>query len=157
MTKIHVGIVRKVGQANYGSIGAECRLEIDTDSTLLGSPDETLPFRIQHAFDICRQEVDRELQSASPIEAEVGQTKARLPSNGHVAEHRIEKRPTQSVHRVRPATDAQVRAIHAIASKAKVQLASQLHDEFGVASPSQLTIRQASDLIESLKSRLPSE
>ncbi len=56
--------------------------------------------------------------------------------------------------RTREATDAQVRAIHAIASKANVSLASHLDSEFGVASPKQLTLRQASDLIEALKGRL---
>ncbi|WP_231617909.1 hypothetical protein [Novipirellula aureliae] len=56
--------------------------------------------------------------------------------------------------RIREATEAQIRAIHAIASKANVHLASQLETDFAVSTPKQLTLRQASDLIEKLKSRL---
>ncbi len=152
MTKIHVGIARKIGQPNFGSVGAECRLEIEIDSNLLRSPDETLPRRIQEAFNVCRREVDRELQSAPTIDAVT--TKAPRPINGHVDEPRIGKRPAQMAQRARPATEAQIRAIHAIASKAKVQLASQLDENFGVGTPNKLTLRQASELIEKLKAQL---
>jgi len=48
-----------------------------------------------------------------------------------------------------------VRAFRTIASKANIHLASQLTDDFGVGVPQQLTIRQASDLIEKLKGQLP--
>lgn len=152
MTKIHVGITRKSGQPNYGSFGAECHLEIETD---LRAPDETLPQRIREAFNVCRQEVDRELKSGSTIEGHAHQPTVPMPPISHADEHRTAKRSPQRSQRVRPASDAQVRAIHAIAAKANVGLASQLSDDFGVGTPQQLTLRQASDLIKNLKSKLP--
>ncbi len=62
--------------------------------------------------------------------------------------------PRPQTSRARPATDAQIRAIHAIASKANVVLASELDTEFGVASPQSLTLQQASEMIEKLKGQL---
>jgi len=156
MNKIHVGITRKVGQPNYGSVGAECHLEIEIDSNPLRSPDENLPYRIQEAFNLCRQEVDRELSSVPAIDApsqpvRVAPVNDSSTYNGNAND----SRPVTQPQKGRPATDAQVRAIHAIASKANVRLASQLSDSFGVGSPQQLSIRQASDLIEKLKAQLP--
>ncbi len=52
------------------------------------------------------------------------------------------------------ATDAQVHAIRAIASKAGVSLASELEQGYGVRNPNQLTIAQASQLIDSMKQNL---
>jgi hypothetical protein len=148
-TKLTVGITRKHGQPNFGSMGAECRLEIEIDSRHVDDDQSVLTDHIRQAFAVCRHEVEHELHNRMPIDAAVWQsTPNRINGNGA---SKINGRPS------RPATDAQVRAIHAIASKANVQLASQLIDEFGVKSPTQLTIRQASDLIESLKSQMPSE
>jgi hypothetical protein len=56
--------------------------------------------------------------------------------------------------RPRQATEAQIRAVRAIASKAGVQLASELEARFGVGTPSQLSLSQASQLIDDLKSQL---
>lgn len=157
MSKIHVGIVRKVGQPNYGSVGAECRIEVEIDCNPVDSPHDDISYRIQRAFDTCRREVDRELRSASTVESLATTTPptALLPSNGQVQTNGNVTRQSQPTQRVRPATDAQIRAIHAIASKANIRLASQLTDDFGVGSPQQLTIRQASDLIGKLKAQLP--
>ena len=47
-----------------------------------------------------------------------------------------------------------MRAIRAIASKARISLASELEQGFGVQSPNQLTVAQASQLIDSLKQGL---
>jgi hypothetical protein len=155
-TKLTVGIIRKHGQPNYGSMGAECHLEIEIDCRHVDADQSGLSDQIRQAFAVCRHEVEHELHSGMPIGTAVLETvparrngQAGRGNDGHAS--KPNGRPTRS------ATDAQVRAIHAIASKANVRLASALNDEFGVSSPSQLTIRQASDLIESLKSRLPNE
>ncbi|MCM2371883.1 regulatory protein GemA [Aporhodopirellula aestuarii] len=148
-TKLSVGVTRKVGQPNFGSACATCQLEIEIDNSLMNDHADTLTERIRRTFDLCRQEVDRELMrhadgSHSRPEAINGNVRARNGSS---------PQPTQA-RRARPATDAQIRAIHAIASKANVRLASELDAEFGVASPQSLTLQQASELIEKLKSQL---
>jgi len=47
-----------------------------------------------------------------------------------------------------------VRAIRAIASKARISLASKFEQGFGVQSPNRLTVAQVSQLIDSLKQGL---
>ncbi|TWT56537.1 hypothetical protein [Allorhodopirellula solitaria] len=148
-TRLSVGVTRKVGQPNYGSACATCQLEIEIDSTLMNDHADTLTERIRRTFAICRREVDTELSqhaASQPSEPR----KVNGPTNGTV----IHSNARPSTNRVRPATDAQIRAIHAIASKANVRLASELDAEFGVGSPQSLTLQQASELIEKLKSQI---
>ena len=52
----------------------------------------------------------------------------------------------------RPATASQVKAIRAIASRRRIDLAALLRERFGVQTADSLGIRQASDLIDELKS-----
>ena len=66
---------------------------------------------------------------------------------------RYQSRPSGSP---RPATEKQVRAIHAMATRQGIDLSETLHNRFSVASPKALTIRQASELIDNLKSSLQS-
>ena len=56
----------------------------------------------------------------------------------------------------RLATEKQVRAIQAMASRQGIDLKNQLHDRFSVSSVAALSIRQASELIDDLKGRLQS-
>lgn len=55
---------------------------------------------------------------------------------------------------IRSATRAQVRALERIADQAGVELTSHVQREFGVRSVDQLTIRQASAMIDRLKALL---
>jgi len=151
-TRLSVGITRKVGQPNYGSACATCQLEVEIDNRLITEDQQTLTDRIRRTFEICRREVDQELSGhlVSP---------PRQPDtvNGYASHSNgtPQPKPSPSPTRQRPATEAQVRAIHSIASKANVRLASQLDADFGVSSPQSLTLKQASELIEKLKSQLP--
>lgn len=148
-TRLSVGITRKVGQPNYGSACATCQLEIEIDNTLMNDHSDTLTERIRRTFDVCRREVETELlqhASSQPVEPRT--------VNGHSNGHVSNSMPKTSQSRSRPATDAQIRAIHAIASKANVRLASELDAEFGVGSPQSLTLQQASEMIEKLKSQI---
>lgn len=155
-TKLTVGITRKHGQPNFGSVGAECCLEIDIDSRLVDADQGVLSDHIRQAFAVCRHEVEHELRTGMPIDVATCQpVPARI--NGQAGQDSQRHSGNSNGKSSRLATDPQVRAIYAIASKANVQLASELDSSFGVSTPKQLTIRQASDLIELLKSRLPSE
>ena len=55
----------------------------------------------------------------------------------------------------RPATASQVKAIRAICSRRKIDLVSLLRDRFGLTTADELGIRQASNLIDELKSDEP--
>ena len=52
----------------------------------------------------------------------------------------------------RPATASQVKAIRAIAARRKVDLVGLLRERFGLTTADELGIRQASNLIDELKS-----
>jgi hypothetical protein len=52
----------------------------------------------------------------------------------------------------RPATASQVKAIRAIAARRKIDLVGLLRDKFGLTTADELGIRQASNLIDELKS-----
>jgi hypothetical protein len=58
---------------------------------------------------------------------------------------------------MRPATPAQCKAIYAIVRQQGLDLTELLHDRCRVQRPEELTIRQASGLIDQLKSSTPAE
>jgi hypothetical protein len=51
----------------------------------------------------------------------------------------------------KPATSNQLRAIHALARRHRVSVLQILEEDFGLKCPEHLTKRQASDLIDQLK------
>ncbi|MEX2307270.1 MAG: hypothetical protein WD738_06735, partial [Pirellulales bacterium] len=53
--------------------------------------------------------------------------------------------------RIRPATANQIRAIHAIANRQNLDLAGELRARFAVERPEELTLDQASQLIDAIK------
>jgi len=55
----------------------------------------------------------------------------------------------------RPATASQVKAIRAIAARRKIDLVGMLREKFGLTTADELGIRQASNLIDELKSDEP--
>ena len=137
--KITVGLQQKVGQPNYGSLGATCQIELsihDDDARHA----EILADHIRGAFACCRDRIDEQLSSAASAQDTLPTAHSSPPS-----------RPASN-GRTRPASEAQIRAMHAIASKQGVVLASELEAQFGVTTPAELTIRQASQMIDALKS-----
>ncbi len=147
--KVTVGLQQKIGQPNFGSIGASCSIEIHLDDDEAVRP-ELLTSRVRQAFAQCRDCIAKELshQGTSPT--------GDLPNRERrpIAQPRAPERSKSSDRTPRSATEAQVRAIRAIASKAGLSLASELENGFGVRNANQLTIAQASQLIDSLKQGL---
>ena len=147
--KVTVGLQQKIGQPNFGSIGASCSVEVHLDDDEATHPD-LVTARVRQAFAQCRECIAKELSLhdvTPPIEAGM-----RPVANQEA--NRVPDRHSSSDRAPRAATEAQVRAIRAIASKARISLASELEQGFGVQSPNQLTVAQASQLIDSLKQGL---
>jgi hypothetical protein len=134
MLKLNVGFNRKVGEANYGSRGASVNLELEYDSALASDP-ERLKERIRHLFGLAKASVEEELNGqAAPA------------GNGHSANANGHRR-----NNGRRATASQVRALHAIADRQHLDLANVLQERFTVSQAEDLSITEASELIDSLK------
>ena len=59
--KLSIGLSRKLGLPGYSSVGAQCGLEIELDSSLLKDHPDRLDEQIQSAYTSCRKAVDDEL------------------------------------------------------------------------------------------------
>ena len=59
--KLNVGVSRKVGLPNYGSVGASCNLELELDATLLERDLNAFHTQIRGAYMAAHQAVHDEL------------------------------------------------------------------------------------------------
>jgi hypothetical protein len=139
--KVNVGFSRKIGEAHYGSRGASVYVELELDRLAI---DDSERFRseIERIFEQARDAVDRELQQADLPEWE---------PRGH-----LDERPNSSGQNGRAgvprlATPNQVRAIQTIARHRGVDLRQLLDVEFNAKMTEELTIVEASLLIDRLK------
>lgn len=136
--KVTVGLQQKVGQPNFGSIGASCVVEVhlvDHEANDAGAIEQ----RIRQAFARCRRSIDDELHSLTTV------------TGTAVATVHASQASPSATRGHRPATDKQIRAIQTIASKQGIMLASELEARFQVSTPDQLSIGQASTMIDALK------
>ena len=146
MLKLNVGFTKKIGEANFGSRGASVNLELELDSTLVGDADR-LRERIKQLFVMAKASVNEELvrvQSNGACANGDGKTNGQPNGNGHSAGRRRDG--------TRPATASQVRALGAIAERRKLDLDGLLAKRFGTSNATELTITEASALIDELKS-----
>jgi len=59
--KLNVGITKKVGLPDYGSLGASCHLELDLDGSLVEGDLVGFHERVRRTYAACAQAVDEEL------------------------------------------------------------------------------------------------
>jgi hypothetical protein len=142
MIRITAGCGRKApGPEEYSSRSFNASMEVEVPDALAGDRDG-LKKHMAGMFDTLKQAVDDHIEAA------------RNGSNGDHQERRPreEGRPSNgNGNGARKATRAQVRAIHAITRRIGGQVADLVREKFSMSNPEELTIGQASDLIESLK------
>ena len=171
--KLNIGLSRKVGEASFGSRGASINLEVELDNGVLNDPGQ-LRDRVQDLYVLARQSVDEELQRP----AEVGPSE---PSHTNGNEHgRISPTANGNGHKnghangqatngraanghspnngngpgrieVARATQSQIRAIFAISKRQGLDPHTVINDRYRVHKMEELTIREASALIDDLK------
>jgi hypothetical protein len=139
MLKLNAGFSRKVGEPNYGSRGASVNVELEVESGLISDPD-ALMTRIRNLFTLAKRSVDAEL-GAGP--SPNGDGRAREPHPGGRRNHQ----PAD----VRYATSSQVRAIRAICHRQGLDARQVANERFRVNDLEELTLREASSLIDDLK------
>jgi hypothetical protein len=157
--KVNLGVMRKVGQPDYGSVGASCNLELEIDFGLLERDLDGFHARVRSAYVAVHQAVHDELaRLQAPVVATQGPpaSPTRRPANGHASNGHAgsnghtDHPPADRSRTRKPATEKQVRAIRSIASRQHADLDGLLHD-LGVQRPEDLSLRQASELIDMLK------
>jgi hypothetical protein len=162
--KLHAGVSKKVGLPGFSSASASCTIEAELDSSLL-QDHEGFQVVVRRAYQSCEQAVQDQiarLTSDGPSTAtepqEVVEVRtspaisgARITTNG--AEQPVTNRAVfRDAPSPRPATASQVKAIRAIAARRKIDLVGLLRERFGLTTADELGIRQASTLIDELKS-----
>ena len=152
--KLNVGVSRKVGLPDFGSVGASCNLELKVDAGLLERDLDAFHARVRDAYVAAHQAVHDELARLhAPVEPPGDPTAPPLRpvSNGQAAGHGpADRAPAGRSRPRRPATENQVRAIRSIAGRQHADLDGLLRD-YGVGRPEDLSLRQASELIDALK------
>jgi hypothetical protein len=129
---LNVGFNRKVGEPNYGSRGANVNLELELDSGLVDQP-ERLKDRVRQLFMLAKTSVDEELAQ-------------RPAAVSNTTIHGSQRDST------RRATASQIRALQTIADRQQLDLAAVLQDRFGSGTAEDLSITEASQLIDEFRS-----
>ena len=153
---LSVGLQKKVGLPDYGSLGASCHVEFEVDRSLLDSNLDGFHQKVRAAFAACQQAVHEQL--ARPPAEPAG---ANGHGNGHATPGSANGNGNghgpgpgnSNGHRghARPATASQARAIRAIAGRQRIDLPQLLGGRFSVSRPEELSIADASGLIDELK------
>ena len=159
MLKLNVGTNRKIGQPDFGSAGASCNLELELDTGLFQDL-EGLQQDVRRAYAACNQAVQDELARIAgdacknTLPQDVVEVRT-SPAISGVTVTRIPATQFTNQPSPRPATASQVRALRAIAARRKIDLVGVLRERFGLTTADELGIRQASNLIDELKSDEP--
>ena len=168
--KLNIGLSRKVGEVNYGSRGASINLEVELDNGVLNDPDQ-LRDRVSDLYALARQSVHEELQrpaAAGPNEPshENGNGHARTNghvngnghashgnghANGHASNGHGHSNGQHNRVEVARATKSQIRAIFAITKRQGLDPHKVISDRYRVHKMEDLTIREASAIIDELK------
>ena len=160
MLKLHAGVSKKVGLPGFSSASASCTIEAELDSTLLNDT-EGFQTVVQRAYQSCEKAVEDQIarltsegqhETSQPPEIVEVRT---APTITRASVNRLSSPQFTNQPSPRPATASQVKAIRAIAARRKIDLVGVLRERFGLTTADELGIRQASNLIDELKSDEP--
>ena len=144
MIKLNVGASRKVSDNHYGSRGGCVNVELELDSTL-ALDSQKLRDHIRKLFDLANASLTEELQGTTePACVEDSYQRDGVSFNGNGNGN------TVSVVPVRYATEKQIVCIQGLARKHGVPV-PELLKQAGVRVFNDMSVRQASQMIESLK------
>ena len=145
---LQVGVSRKLGLPNYGSVGASCAAQVELEPLVLNEL-ATLDSKIQAAFDVCRRAVENEL---ARCEGGCG-LPAQIPAQSSSAE--MAKPPPPAGGALAPlATQRQLDFLYQLAHQIRALGGQRLpllaEQQFGKPL-AELSTLEASRLIELLK------
>jgi len=163
--KLSVGLSRKLGLPDYSSIGANSQLELELDQALFQGDQEGFRQQIRQMYSACTEAIHEELArqlGSSPAAAALARPAAAASAphtslngngngNGHAAEGQGNGHAVATVNGARRATASQVRAIYGIAGRLRLDIVSRLREQFQIERPEDLSLADASELIDDLK------
>lgn len=147
--KLNVGLAQQIGEPGAGSRGASMNLEMELDSTLVNEP-ERFKDRVRQIFNLVRNTLAEELKrdvAAQPLPT----VKANPPTASAAASVTNGKPHHSKSNGARLATPPQITKIRSLVEAQKLDLDTVLRERCQGQRPEELTVRQASDLIDSLK------
>ena len=145
--KLNVGLSKKVGQPDFGSLGVSCHVDVELDQSLLFTDLEGFHQKVKQAYVACYQAVNDELSR------QLGQAQpppATQSSNGHGSNHTSATSNGRQRTNARKATQSQLRALDAISDRLQLDLAHWLQQKFGIRAAKELSIAEASQSIDEL-------
>ena len=159
--RLNIGLSKKVGLPDYGSLGASVNLELELDSGAIGDPDR-LQQQIRHLFGLAEKSVEEKLSGRQPNSHADNGHGREIPHNGsgnghsrsdHSSGNGQNGQTSRHSSNGRAATNSQVRAIRAITSRQGVDLDQLLSSRYSIRYPEDLTLADASALIDELKAQ----
>jgi hypothetical protein len=153
--RLNVGVSRKLGLPEYSSAGASCNLELELPEGLLQTDLDEFQHRVRDAYVAAHQAVNDELARLQAQGGAASGPTGRVVDRGGREGVRDDDRPAPRPGAgrsgpSRPATPSQVKAILSIARKQRADLDGLL-GELGVTRPEDLSLADASRLIDQLK------
>ena len=152
--RLNLGVSRKLGTPDYGSVGASCGVELELDAGMLDRDRAGFEARVRDAYLAAEKAVQSELERLRPPPASATPRDRAAP-----AAPRPESpgdrpgSPPRGRFEPRPATPNQLRAIRSLAGRLRLDLPALLREEHGLSRPEDLSLSQASGLIDALKER----
>lgn len=139
--KITIGLGKVAHTSRGEQISATCGMEIELDPSNGEVNRDEIQRRMARGYATCWQAIIEELERRS-----ASGSQSRLPD--HSSHHSSN---SEHSRRDRLATAAQVKAIYAIAKRQKLDIPTMLRERFSVTKPQELSIREASELIDTIK------
>lgn len=160
--KVNVGLSKKIGLPDYGSLGASCHVEYEAEASLLNTDLEGFQRQVKNAFIACKQAVQDELHRHQTADANAtrpapatnlnGQHPSNGTANGH-SNGRSPENPTPPRRsNGRKATASQVRALEAIGNRLQLNINEWLQEKYGIRIAAEMSIADASAAIDELNS-----
>jgi len=147
MIKLNIATSRKVSDNHYGSRGGTVGIEVEIDSSLVGNSAK-LQAQIRHLFELARRSLAEELQASNEPacvdEPHHQRNESSFNGDGNGAGNVV------SIAPVRFATEKQIICIQGLARKHGIPV-PELLKQAGVRVFNDMSVRQASAMIESLK------
>ena len=157
--KLSVGLQKKIGLPNYGSLGASCHVEFEVDPAWIDADPDRFRRKVHQAYDACHQAVQERLRREKENEG-FQIPEFRTPSNKvSVSQESTNSDRTaadsQHRHHTGTVTQNQLRAIFSLARRQRIDPQRLAGERFGVDRIEDLSIREASAMIDELKRNAP--